>query len=239
MAKCRICNTKIGFSDKMSVTNIDQNGAVSSYLDVCLNCYKDLCLLKQGDLEASKRIHSFVDMSEDKEVIKLVSTSEKLAIEAKERQERAERAAREKQEQAERAAREAAIAAKIAAEKEKELQRELPKMLISSGFNFDGYKIVKYSGYISGDDAVQIPRSGIFGSDNGKLLTDALVKIRINALKELKEAAYALGCNAIIGVDFDYLTLEPETATLAGGTRYEPYVICVTANGNAVIIEKE
>lgn len=30
-------------------------------------------------------------------------------------------------------------------------------------------------------------------------------------LKELKEAAYDLGCNAVIGVDFDYITLEPET----------------------------
>ena len=112
-------------------------------------------------------------------------------------------------------------------------------MLISSGFNFEGYRIVKYSGYISGDDAVQIPRSGIFkGNDNGANLTNALVKIRRQALIELKEAAYNLGCNAVIGVDFDYITLEPQTANITGGTTYEPYVICVTANGNAVVIEK-
>lgn len=59
------------------------------------------------------------------------------------------------------------------------------------------------------------------------------------ALKELKEAAYDLGCNAVIGVDFDYITLEPETVNAGGGTLYLPYVFCVTANGNAVIIEKE
>ena len=41
-------------------------------------------------------------------------------------------------------------------------QKALSEMLISSGFNFDGYTITKYSGYISGDDAVQIPRSGYF-----------------------------------------------------------------------------
>lgn len=122
--------------------------------------------------------------------------------------------------------------------KEQEKERGLPSILITSGFNFDGYKIVKYSGYISGDDATEIPRSGIFSGNNGKNLTDALVKIRIQALKELKEAAYDLGCNAVIGVDFDYITLEPETAGFNGGTLYEPYVICVTANGNAVIIEK-
>lgn len=122
--------------------------------------------------------------------------------------------------------------------KEQEKQNAMASMLITSGFNFDGYTITKYSGYISGDDACQIPRSGIFGGNNGKNLTDALVKIRIQAIKELKEAAYELGCNAVIGVDFDYITLEPETAGITGGTLYEPYIICVTANGNAVVIEK-
>ena len=122
---------------------------------------------------------------------------------------------------------------------EEKKQKALSRMLISSGFSFDGYKIVKYSGYTSGDDACQIPRSGIFGGDNGANLTNALVRIRRQALKELKEAAYDLGCNAVIGVDFDYITLEPETANIGGGTLYEPYIICVTANGNAVIIEKE
>lgn len=127
---------------------------------------------------------------------------------------------------------------KAAAEKAKRIA--LSKMLITSGFNFDGYKITKYSGYISGDDAVQIPRTGWFGSSKtNTLLTDALVKIRRQAIAELKEAAYDLGCNAVIGVDFDYLTMDPQTAGITGNTVYEPYVICVTANGNAVIIEKE
>lgn len=51
---------------------------------------------------------------------------------------------------------------------------------------------------------------------------------------------YDLGCNAIVGVDFDYLTLDPQHAAAlnASVTVYEPYVICVTANGNAVVIEK-
>lgn len=123
--------------------------------------------------------------------------------------------------------------------RERELEKELSKIMISSGFDFDGYRIVKYSGYISGDDATEIPRGGLFSQNNGQNLTDALVKIRRRALRELKEAAYDLGCNAVIGVDFDYITLEPETANITGGTSYEPYVICVTANGNAVTIEKE
>lgn len=121
-------------------------------------------------------------------------------------------------------------------------QVAMSSMLITSGFSFDGYTITKYSGYISGDDAVQIDRgtSGVFArpTDVGSSLMTSLSQIRRNALAELKEAAYALGCNAVIGVDFDYLTLDPQTATSSGGTMYLPYVFGVTANGNAVIIEK-
>lgn len=126
---------------------------------------------------------------------------------------------------------------------EQQKQQALASMLITSGFNFDGYTITKYSGYISGDDAMQIDRGtqGFFGggvTDVGAALMDSLVQIRRNALVELKEAAHALGCNAVIGVDFDYLTLDPETAGSGGGTLYLPYVFGVTANGNAVIIER-
>ena len=123
-----------------------------------------------------------------------------------------------------------------------EKRKALANMLITSGFSFDGYKITKYSGYISGDDAVQVERgvASIFssGTNVGDALMASLVQIRRNALLELKEAAYALGCNAVIGVDFDYITLDPQTANMAGGTTYLPYVFGVTANGNAVIIEK-
>ncbi len=145
----------------------------------------------------------------------------------------------EKEASAARAAQEKANAQARAEEAARQKQQALANMLISSGFSFDGYTIVKYSGYISGDDAVQIPRSGWFGKSNtDTMLTDALVKIRRQAIAELKEAAYALGCNAVVGVDFDYITMDPQTANFNGGTTYEPYVICVTANGNAVVIEK-
>lgn len=120
--------------------------------------------------------------------------------------------------------------------------RAVAAMLISSGFNFEGYRIVKYSGYISGDAAIQVSRGrdGIFANPTnvGTSLMSSLTKARQSALAELKDAAYALGCNAVIGVDFDYITLDPQTANFTGGTTYLPYVFGVTANGNAVIIEK-
>lgn len=123
-----------------------------------------------------------------------------------------------------------------------DMRQKLPQMLITSGFNFDGYRIKKYSGYISGDGVLQIARGvgGLFSdaTNVGNALTGSLAQIRREALQKLKEAAYDLGCNAVIGVDFDYITMDPQTATLTGRTEYLPYVFCVTANGNAVIIEK-
>lgn len=150
-------------------------------------------------------------------------------------QEKANEAARLEQEMANEAAR-----LKKASD---EKRTALASMLITSGFNFDGYTITKYSGYISGDDAISVDRgmdAGIFsaGVNVKDALMEALVIIRRNALAELKEAAYALGCNAVIGVDFDYLTLDPQTANFSGGTTYMPYIFGVTANGNAVVIEK-
>jgi len=150
----------------------------------------------------------------------------------------AAKAAREAQEKADEKAR-----LKKAADDKKVA---LARMLITSGFNFDGYTITKYSGYISGDDAISVERGaqGLFG---GKItnvqdeLMASLVTIRRKALAELKEAAYALGCNAVIGVDFDYLTLDPQTSGYRGTqniTIYLPYVFGVTANGNAVVIVK-
>lgn len=122
-------------------------------------------------------------------------------------------------------------------------RKAMPSILITSGFNFEGYKIMKYSGYISGDDVIQVPRGseGLFSNPTnvGESLMKSLVDMRRQALTELKRAAYDLGCNAILGVDFDYLVLDPETANIKGGTLYQPYIFGVTANGTAVLIEKE
>ena len=118
-------------------------------------------------------------------------------------------------------------------------RKAMANMLITSGFNFDGYRITKYSGYISGDDAMSVNRGYAWEKVSVRdELMASLSTIRRNALRELKEAAYDLGCNAVIGVDFDYITLDPQTANFSGGTTYQPYVFCVTANGNAVVIEK-
>ena len=145
--------------------------------------------------------------------------------------------------EAARAAQEKIDAEEREKEEARKKQQALASMLISSGFSFEGYRIVKYSGYISGDDVIQIEKEKSFWSGRnltnvGKALSESLVKIRRQALAELKEAAYDLGCNAVIGVDFDYITLDPQVHN-GEFTQDLPYVFCVTANGNAVVIEKE
>lgn len=179
-----------------------------------------------------------MSLDDDADIISIVSEYKKYEIRLSE-----ERAIRERSE------REAEERKRIAKQAEENRIRQaaldkkaaLANMLITSGFTFDGYTVIKYSGYISGDDAISVDRGfSIFGgAGNVKdKLMEALVHIRRNALVELKEAAYALGCNAVIGVDYDYITLDPQTANLSGGTVYQPYVFGVTANGNAVVIEK-
>lgn len=180
-----------------------------------------------------KNVDSFVKMYKDfklKEPILIAKEEER--IKAEEDQKKAEEVEKRKI---------ALETAEKIAQEEMKKRKAMAEMLITSGFNFDGYKITKYSGYISGDDAVSVDRGlAIFGAGTNvkDKLMESLVTIRRNALTELKEAAYALGCNAVIGVDFDYLTLDPQTANIVGGTTYQPYIFGVTANGNAVIIEK-
>lgn len=188
----------------------------------------DQWLIQHSDIPYKSGVFGGISIEDDDHIEAAVSGFRAYA------EEYHEQAARKNAEK-ERAEQESAQAAQLK-------QQAMASMLITSGFSFDGYKITKYSGYISGDDVVQVDRGrdGIFSkaTDVGESLMSSLSVIRRKALAELKEAAYALGCNAVIGVDFDYLTLDPETVNAGGGTLYMPYVFGVTANGNAVIIEK-
>lgn len=179
--------------------------------------------LKQSGYKCSSGLMSGLDLHEDHDVTEVANAFKAHVAER-------DRVAQEAEEE------------RLLAAQQK--QQALASMLITSGFTFDGYTITKYSGYISGDDAVQVPRTGGFwGTPThvGDALMASLVTIRRNAIAELKEAAYALGCNAVIGVDFDYLTLDPQHGQTMNtqGTIYEPYVFGVTANGNAVVIERK
>lgn len=117
----------------------------------------------------------------------------------------------------------------------------LESMILTSGSDLDGCRIRYYGDLISGDGVVQIDRSKFKHIGRNRCLENALRDARGQAIAELKNAAYALNCNAIVGVRFNYFTMSPQIPDSSGAIpsmTYEPYVICVTVSGNAVIIEE-
>ena len=128
---------------------------------------------------------------------------------------------------------------------EKEKNNATKKMLVTSGFNFDGFTVTKYGPHIASDDIhKEEMRPGFWSigqSDQDENISSALTELRRKTLQDLKEKAYDLGCNAITGLDFSYTTLGPfNTNTHHNGTARNnlAYYIFLTYKGNAVIIEK-
>ena len=110
---------------------------------------------------------------------------------------------------------------------------ELEHMLITSGYNFEGYAIINYLGVYSGENVLGTgflseaaaawsdftgTSSGAFASKLGLAKEQAIIQLKQNCILH--------GANAIIGIDFDYLT-------------FTNNMIGVIANGTAVWIEKK
>lgn len=119
-----------------------------------------------------------------------------------------------------------------------EREARLSKIRTTSSHSFDGYRITTYSGCISASDVIAVDRWYKTDESVKLILSASLAQIQRNALQNLKEEAYKRGCNAVIGVDFDHITLDPQTANGTGGTTYQPYIFCAMASGTAVVIEK-
>lgn len=105
-------------------------------------------------------------------------------------------------------------------------------LIITSGFNFEGYKITKYIGFYSGECALgtgflsslDAGIADFFGS-NSSIYEEKLSKAKLAAISNLKKLAVEHGANAIIGIDVDYTTFSAD-------------IMGVIANGTAVKIEK-
>lgn len=104
-------------------------------------------------------------------------------------------------------------------------------MLITTTPNIEGKQIIEYKGLvfgevISGVDFVKDFAAGLsnfFGGRSGSY-EEELIKARESALQELEQRAYALGANAVVGIDIDYEVLGANNGMLM-----------VTASGTAVI----
>lgn len=113
-----------------------------------------------------------------------------------------------------------------------DLQKKAYKQMTTTGYSFDGYRIVEYKGIISGESVVG---TGFFseflagGSDllgiESNSFSGKMRQVKQSSLTKLKVQSVLAGGNAVIGVDFDYLT-------------FANNMIGISANGTAVVIEK-
>ncbi|MBO4360172.1 MAG: heavy metal-binding domain-containing protein [Eubacteriaceae bacterium] len=113
--------------------------------------------------------------------------------------------------------------------------KALETMLVTNGIGFEGYRIVKYCGVVSGDEAQEV-KSLVYSSP--EQFSATVAELRAAALAKLMEAAFCAGGTALTGVDFDYITLD-QSKVSGGETKTDKMMLCVTATGTAVSVEKE
>lgn len=109
----------------------------------------------------------------------------------------------------------------------------IDKYMMTTGYDFSGYQIKEYIGIISGQVVLgtgflsefTASFSDFFGVQSDKFAMK-LEQAKNAALDKLVKKSDIKGGNAIIGVDFDYIT-------------FHGNMIGVVANGTCVVIEKE
>lgn len=112
------------------------------------------------------------------------------------------------------------------------LKKLAEKQLLTTGYDFSGYKIVQYLGVISGEVVLgtgflsefSASFSDLFGEESSAF-ADKLETAKDASIKKLTLKSAEKGGNAIIGVDFDYIT-------------FASNMIGVVANGTSVVIER-
>lgn len=104
--------------------------------------------------------------------------------------------------------------------------------LITTGDGFEGFKIVRYCGVLSGEAVLGAGNAEEFKSDSSDFFV-AESNSFVQKMKEAKEVAknqlirnsLKISANAVIGLDFDYIT-------------FGNNIIGVSANGTAVVVQK-
>jgi len=115
--------------------------------------------------------------------------------------------------------------------KESDRQKMLESFVMTSGFNIEGHRIIKYQDFIASEVVLGMGMfkslfasiSNLAGTESESLNTK-LKEGREIVKNRIKAEAISLGCNAIIGLDIDI--------TMFGDT-----LLGIVANGTAVLIE--
>ncbi len=134
--------------------------------------------------------------------------------------EQADAAVAEAQKQAEQE--QAESMARLAAER----MAAIEQFMVTSGFNFEGYTIAEYIGFISEETvlgmglfrAVAADISNLTGLESKGLRTKLLQAKRF-VMDRLRTTAFDMGANAIIGIDLDYTMFgDSLVGVIASGT---------------------
>lgn len=250
MAKCEICGLELNFMNSVTLILPSEKEENGQRIKVCKSCdarIYNLCLdVKNSEIFQQRKesllgairddtaadvkngiIHLIqVQELEFKERLKeRLKEEEQKRIEEEQKRILEEQKRIEKEEQAQQRK-----AERERAQKERELARK--NFLLTTGYNFEGYNIIKYlnivhaeatlgTGFISENLA---SLSDIFGTSS-TAMESKLSKTKSMAEKYLIESALNVGANAVIGVDFDINVLSNN-------------MMLVSVNGTAVKIEK-
>lgn len=102
----------------------------------------------------------------------------------------------------------------------------------TTGYNFEGYDIIEYKGIVSGEVVLGTGFLSEFSASFSDLLgtksnafADKMSNAKQAAFDNLIKNALVLGGNALIGVDFDYIT-------------FNNNILGVSVNGTSVVIKK-
>ena len=117
-------------------------------------------------------------------------------------------------------------------QKSEDKKKHIENYFLTTGFDFYGYTIKKYIGVVSGQVVLgtgflsefTASFADFFGEESNRF-AEKLEKAKNAALEKMILTSDSKGGNAIIGVDFDYIT-------------FHGNMIGVVANGTSVVIEK-
>lgn len=210
MAKCCICGRKIGGfgEDKYEITG--------DYI-VCYQCAP--FFRKAKEAENSKQLSAIESEIREKISIHYVSKDAQKAIENEIQRIKDSKQFMYQQEQ-------------FQAQKEEEIREKRKDFMITTGYNFEGHKIIKYIDLVHGEIVLGTGFYSELSASISDLLgtTSKAFEGKISHAKRIAQEqmiinAMTIGANAIIGVDFDIAT-------------FSNNMIGVSANGTAIVIER-
>lgn len=203
MANCSICNKKMGTFEGSSIS-IERD---LSQFRICGTCSACIRWIKEGDVNSFRKMKTHIESITNSKLKEYLFDISKDAME-KER---------------------------IQIEKEnfeEKVKAEFDSIKVTTGYNFEGYKIVEYKNVISGECVLgtgflsefAASLSDLTGTNSG-MFSEKLKDAKTIAMGNMKRSCIYEGGNAIIGIDFDYIT-------------FANNMIGVVANGTSVVIEK-